>query len=132
MLETALRVEIRHLPSRLIAYFDESIEHTLGLVPRQAFERRLQQHYSHPLSADADPAWYGLRHAVFAIGSRLALCHGGGPMNYAAARRQSWPYFANAMAVLTNLVYMPSDITAVECILLMVRRKPIIHLCICD
>ncbi|KAH0842464.1 putative fungal specific transcription protein [Fonsecaea pedrosoi] len=104
---------------RLLAFFEDSIEHTLGLVPRQAFERRLQQHYSHPLPADSDPPWYSLRNTVFAVGSRIALCRGSGPMSYTTAQRQSWLYFENALAVLTNLLYMPSDITAVECTLLM-------------
>ncbi|KIW28929.1 uncharacterized protein PV07_04781 [Cladophialophora immunda] len=101
------------------AYFEESIEHTLGLVPRQAFESRLQQHYSQPASADADFTWYSLRNTVFAIGSRLALGRGGGPVSYAAAQGQSWLYFENALAVHTNLVYMYSDVSAIECILLM-------------
>lgn len=102
------------------AYFEESIEHTLGLVPRQAFERRLREHYSNPLPADADPTWYSLRNTVFAIGSRLALGRGGGPSHYTSAQRQSWLYFENALAAHTNLVYMPSDITAVECVTLMI------------
>lgn len=89
-------------------------------MPRQAFERRLQEHYSNPLPADADPTWYSLRNTVFAIGSRLALGRGGGPSHYAAAQRQSWLYFENALAAHTNLVYMPSDITAVECVTLMI------------
>ncbi|EXJ61496.1 uncharacterized protein A1O5_11812 [Cladophialophora psammophila CBS 110553] len=101
------------------AYFEESIEHTLGLVPRQAFECRLQQHYSQSEPVGADFAWYSLRNTVFAIGSRLVLGRGGGPVNYATAQRQSWLYFENALAVHTNLVYMPSNISAIECILLM-------------
>lgn len=102
------------------AFFEESIEHTLGLVPRQAFEARLEQHYGQHQPTDNDLTWYTLRNAVFAIGSRLSLCRGGRPSNYAAAQRESWLYFENALSVLTNLVFMPSDTTAVEAIVLMV------------
>lgn len=107
-------------PGLETAYFEESIEHTTGLVPRRAFETQLRDHYAHPKPPESDFSWYTLRNIVFAIGCRYAVSRGGRPANYIAAQRQSWGYFENALSVHTNLVYMPSDISAIEAIALMV------------
>ncbi|CRG86432.1 hypothetical protein PISL3812_03438 [Talaromyces islandicus] len=95
------------------AFFDESFEHSLGLVPRRAFEARLHQHYRHQLTQN-DLTWYALRNTVFAVGSRLVALPAGQPSTFAASEKLSWLYFENALSAHTNLVYMPSDISVVE------------------
>ncbi|KEF53908.1 uncharacterized protein A1O9_10310 [Exophiala aquamarina CBS 119918] len=98
------------------AFFEDSFEHKLGLVQRQKFETKRQSHQSTALS---DPGWYALRNAVYAIGSRLSLATDSHPSSYVVARDTSWAYFENALSVHTELLYMRTNSTAVEALLLM-------------
>ncbi|CVL13527.1 uncharacterized protein FPRN_12080 [Fusarium proliferatum] len=103
------------------AFFEESVEHAWGLVPRRAFEMRLEQHYKHPCPQiyDQNVSWYALRNIVFAIGSRLALSPTRLVPNLMDAQKQSWPFFENAFSVQVDLMYMPSGIINIEIFLLM-------------
>ncbi|OBS16750.1 hypothetical protein FPOA_12649, partial [Fusarium poae] len=103
------------------AFFDESIEHAWGLVPRRAFEMRLEQHYKSPRPQiyDQNVSWYALRNIVFAIGARLALSPTRLVPSLMDAQKQSWPFFENAFSVQVDLMYMPSGIINIEIFLLM-------------
>ncbi|KAK2682033.1 Zn(2)-C6 fungal-type DNA-binding domain [Fusarium oxysporum f. sp. vasinfectum] len=103
------------------AFFEESIEHAWGLVPRRAFEMRLEHHYKHscPQIYDQNVSWYALRNIVFAIGARLALSPTRLVPSLMDAQKQSWPFFENAFSVQVDLMYMPSGNINIEILLLM-------------
>lgn len=96
----------------------------MGLVQRGSFESRWKNAST---AASSDLGWYALRNAVYAIGSRIDLATDSSPSSYEAARDTSWAYFENALSVHTELLYMKSDSTVVEALVLMVgRSRPMI------
>lgn len=101
----------------LSAFFEESFEHRIGLVQRGRFESKMQ---FPPPAASSDLGWYALRNIVYAIGSRLVLAEDTLPSSYGVARDTSWAYFENALSVHVELLYMRTDSSAVEALLLMV------------
>jgi hypothetical protein len=97
----------------------------MGLVQRGHFE---SVRASSDRMTSSDPGWYALRNTVYAIGSRLALISEPLPASYLAARDTSWGYFENALSVHTELLYVRSDSTAVEALLLMVSELEMCNL----
>lgn len=112
----------------VLAFFEDSLEHALGLIPQQAFSSHLMRHYAQPQPAENDLGWYTIRNSVFALGSRLAWCQGGQSANYAVAQSQSWLYFENALSEVPNIVFMPTDMDAIEGLILMVSLSSFLPL----
>ncbi len=103
------------------AFFDESLEHALGLVPRMAFMNRLEIHYWQHQLDENDLNWYALRNTVFAIGSRLGIASFRLPQTLSAAQTQSWEYLENAVSVYVNLICMALHPETIEALVSMVR-----------
>lgn len=102
----------------LLAYFEASLDTVFGVVKRHKFESRLRAFHSGP-SKD-DQAWYALRNTVYAYGCKITLAgqlHAGA---FSQAQDRAWKYFENALSVHTELIYMHSDIDAIEALMAMV------------
>lgn len=110
-------VKIGCLPESFAAYFEDAQESAFGMIDRQGFEDRLRAH-SPPLTADDDPAWYALRHAVFATGARMVLSR---TSSFQVASEVSWALFGNAFSVHSELAYFKSSLMAIQALTVMVR-----------
>lgn len=102
----------------LTGYFDYSHDRVLGAVYRPEFETHLHLHFE-GLQPD-DLAHYALRNAIYAIGCRAAALMDNSA-KFADIQQLSLRYFQNALSVYTDLLYMPSGLTAVEALIAMVR-----------
>ena len=105
------------------AYFEGVIDSIFGVVCRINFENRLRTHYEQgcPWEGKEDPAWYALRNAVFATGSRQVLSTENKPRTFAEASTQSWKYFQNALSVYTELLLVKTGLMAVQALIVLVR-----------
>ncbi|KAF2812009.1 uncharacterized protein BDZ99DRAFT_560742 [Mytilinidion resinicola] len=103
------------------AYFEHTVEADIGTINRHAFEARLQAHMGRNeiSDPDEDPAWYALRNMVYAFGCRFVLCQKISRDAWAEAQNESWRFFENALLVHTELVYFPSNTSAIEALLVM-------------
>jgi hypothetical protein len=117
------------------AYFDQAPEAAYAVVCRSTFEARLRVHISHgaPSIADDDPAWYALRHVIYATGCRYLLSKQDHPASFVEAQRRAWQYFQNALSVHTDLLFVKTSILAVQALAAMVSsfylsRSPIYSL----
>lgn len=70
------------------------------------------------LQAD-DVASYALRNAIYAVGCRAAALTDKSA-KFTDIQQLSLRYFQNALSVYTDLLYMPSGLTAVEALIVMV------------
>jgi hypothetical protein len=86
-------------------------------VHRPDFETHLRLHFQ-GLHGD-DDAHYALRNAIYAVGCRAAAQLDESP-NFTETQQLSLKYFQNAFSVYTDLLYMPSGLTAVEALVVMV------------
>ncbi|KAJ0420293.1 hypothetical protein BJY00DRAFT_313232 [Aspergillus carlsbadensis] len=99
------------------AYFDASLETIFGVVNRKRFDARLQATLD---GTEPDTfAWYALRNTVYAGGCSVVLSRESGPEAFARAQAQSWAYFENALSVHTDLVYVRSDLLAIQALMAM-------------
>ncbi|BCS23676.1 fungal specific transcription factor domain-containing protein [Aspergillus puulaauensis] len=98
------------------SYFDYSHDRVLGAVYRPEFETHLHVHFE-GLQSD-DVAHYALRNAIYAIGCRAAALMDNSA-KFADIQQLSLRYFQNALSVYTDLLYMPSGLTAVEALIVM-------------
>ncbi|KAF4331794.1 Type I inositol 1 4 5-trisphosphate 5-phosphatase 2 [Fusarium beomiforme] len=89
------------------AFFEESLEHSMGLVQRPWFEARFEAHLANGARDSSDFAW--------------SMTRDGTPKSFVSSRERSWSFFENAMSVHTELLYTHTDSTAIEALLLMVR-----------
>jgi hypothetical protein len=110
-------------PSQLIsikpvAYFEECYDTIFGLVYRPAFESRLRQHLED--NFPDDPAWYAIRHVVYASGCRILLSKDPS-ITFMQVQQEAWKYFENSLSVHTELLCFPSGLPAVQALTLMVR-----------
>jgi len=105
------------------AYFDETDDSMFGTVCRASFESRLREQFSHgPISsADEDPAWYALRHVVYATGCRYLLSKEDRPGAFAEAYEGGWKFFQNALSVHTDLLFVNTSLLAVQALAAMVN-----------
>ena len=88
-----------------------------GLVHRPAFEARLRRHFED--NFPDDPAWYAIRHVVYASGCRILLSKDPSK-SFVEAQQEAWKYFENALAMHTELLCTPSGLPAVQALTLMV------------
>ncbi|OAL53490.1 hypothetical protein IQ07DRAFT_596528 [Pyrenochaeta sp. DS3sAY3a] len=99
------------------AYFDESLEATFCLVDRSSFETRLRNHFDNPIRMDDDPAWYGTRNTVYAIGCKI---HTFKSRSWSEAQEKSKTYFKNALAVEADLLHGGGPgLTSIQALFLM-------------
>ena len=101
------------------AYFEDSLEALYGVVYRPEFEALLKEHFSGTLSDNA--SWYALRNVVYATGCRTYLAKQN-PRSWTEAQRRSWPFFENALSVYVDLLYTPTNLSAVRALAAMVSK----------
>jgi hypothetical protein len=109
------------LTDRTAACFTHGLHVAFGLVDRHAFEQRLRAQLESQNFGIEDPAWYALRHTIYAHGCRIMLADGDYASTFAKARSQSRRYFENALSVFSQLVFMPNGIDSVHTLVMMVR-----------
>lgn len=105
------------------AYFEGSLNAALNTIHRETFETRLRLSMEFGAAVDNDPAWYALRNAVYAVGSRIVIHESSPNGNWVEAHTQSWRFLENALSVHTELAYCSSDVTAAQALLAMVSLK---------
>ncbi|OAG42910.1 hypothetical protein AYO21_02861 [Fonsecaea monophora] len=97
------------------AYFEESVEGSIGLVYRPQFENLLRAHFQqeHTPTVDQDPAWYALRYIIYAAGWRVQSWKKS-YADYHYARGPGWGYFQNALSVHSKLLYCRTSLMAIQ------------------
>jgi hypothetical protein len=64
-----------------------------------------------------------MRNAVFAVGCRASAAMNG-TKDFAEVRQKSLQFFFNALSVFTNLIFMPTGLSAVQALIVMVSPTP--------
>lgn len=127
--ESARTIKLCGLTSFLSAYFTSTYNAEFGVVQRQWFEGRLQSELESQ-TQDPDTAWYALKNAVLAVGSRLAVSRTNG---FEDACRTSWGFFENALSMHTQLLYEHTSLIGVQALIVMVlvlpNPFPIVKIC---
>jgi hypothetical protein len=100
----------------LIAYFEVSLDASLGILHRPWFEQQLSAHLAGTLD-DPGPTWHALRNVVFAAGCRIEMCKS---QPFQKAAKHAWGYFENALSVYARLLFFKTSITGVQVLTLMV------------
>lgn len=99
-----------------IAYFEKSYDRIFGLVYQPDFEARLKRHFE--TASDHDPSWYALRNAVYAEGCRN-VGSGDNLRDFSNIQSEAARYFENALSVVTDLLFTPNGIMAVQALAVM-------------
>ncbi|KAL4940597.1 fungal-specific transcription factor domain-containing protein [Aspergillus oleicola] len=99
------------------AYFNHRLECIFGLINRTKFEARLLATFDG--SQTDDFAWYALRNTVYAGGCKVMMTQDPAPDAFLGAQAQSWAYFENALSAHTDLVYVRSDLMAIQALMAM-------------
>ncbi|EXJ79926.1 hypothetical protein A1O3_08211 [Capronia epimyces CBS 606.96] len=97
------------------AYFDEALDSALGIVHRPWFEAQLRSYLDGSIN-DSDPAWYALRNAIYASGSRVELSK---TKTFLEANQTAWGWFENALAAHTEILYFRTSILGVQALTVM-------------
>jgi hypothetical protein len=113
-------ITIYHTDQACTAYFEHSFDVVLGVVDRPAFESRLHSHLESKTTSHDDPAWYALRHTVYASGCRIVLSKLSPSTPFAEAQERAWQFFENALSVHTELLYCTTGLLAVQALAAMV------------
>ena len=113
-----IHVSLVKIANSCLAYFNGSLDTVFGVVNRQEFEKRLHAHFNEPPKDDSP--WYALRNTVYASGCKIIFARQTQPCTFADAQKQAWKYFENALSVHTELIYMHSDLLAIEALMAMV------------
>jgi hypothetical protein len=108
---------------RYVAYFEVSLDASLGILHRPWFEQQLAAHYA-GLLCDSGPTWHALRNVVFAAGCRIELCKS---KSFQEAARHAWGYFENALSVYARLLFYKTSITGAQVLTLMVRLRKTLY-----
>ena len=90
-------------------------------MSRHHFEARLRRHYAQNNMIDDDPAWYALRHTVYASGYRLKMSSMPYSNTSEEIQGKAWRYFEKAMSVHNELLYCSTGLMAVQALTAMVR-----------
>ncbi|KEF51074.1 uncharacterized protein A1O9_12856 [Exophiala aquamarina CBS 119918] len=104
------------------AYFEEDCDSTYGILHQPTFENLLRAHFkgSGSSNAEPDPAWYAVRHVVYAAGCRIVDTRASAQAaRYSLASSRSWKYFENALSVHTDLLYCHTSLMAVQALVMM-------------
>ncbi|KAJ5772296.1 fungal-specific transcription factor domain-containing protein [Penicillium odoratum] len=99
-------------------YFENSQDSVFGVVIRSDFESRLRVHFQDPNRPDEDVAWYALRNAVYAVGCRAAASMDR-TREFAEIQSESMRFFHNAFSVLSELLFMPGGLIAIQALIVM-------------
>jgi hypothetical protein len=102
--------------NNFIAYFEVSLDASLGILHRPWFEQQLSAHLAGTLD-DPGPTWHALRNVVFAAGCRIEMCKS---KSFQEAAKHAWGYFENALSVYARLLFFKTSITGVQVLTLMV------------
>lgn len=115
------------LNSHMTAYFDNCYDAVFGALNRPDFEGLLRSHFQrgHCSPEDDDPSFLALRNVVYAAGFRSILAKDPS-VSFADAQIQAWRYFENALSVLGDVLFNPTDLTAVRALVLMVRLSTLL------
>lgn len=100
-------------------FFEGSPDALFGIILRSEFENRLRETFERGPSVVDDPAWYALRHTVYATGCRIALSVNDTPVSFNEARKQAWRLYENALAVHTDLLYGKTDLPVIQALVFM-------------
>ncbi|KAH7020059.1 fungal-specific transcription factor domain-containing protein, partial [Ilyonectria destructans] len=100
------------------AYFQQA-ESVFPVINRPSFESRLRQTFNQGEKSDDDPAWYALRHIIYAAGKRQLLNNDPQEHTFSHIQEQCWPYFENAMSVYTELLFAEVSIMGVQALIAM-------------
>jgi hypothetical protein len=111
-----------------VAYFEVSLDASLGILHRPWFEQQLAAHYA-GLLCDSGPTWHALRNVVFAAGCRIELCKS---KSFQEAARHAWGYFENALSVYARLLFYKTSITGVQVLTLMVSLPNSLYFLLAD
>lgn len=87
---------------------------TISLFPildRRVFEDRLHLYFQDPTRIDIP--WSALLNTVLASGCRVVLS-AETPDAFERSGREGWDYFQNAVDLIAQLLYKPSNITVVQ------------------
>lgn len=106
----------------LIGFFEECLEIPCVPVQREIFNSYLRAFFKNHQRQSENPAWYALRHVIYAFGARIVHYSKPSENAWIEAQRISWRYFENALSVHTQLIYCCSQLQAVESLLLMVKN----------
>ena len=106
----------------MVAYFDVSLDASLGILHRPWFEQQLAAHLAGVLY-DQGPTWHALRNVVFAAGCRIEMCKS---TSFKDATKHAWGYFENALSVYARLLFFKTSITGVQVLTLMVSLSRIV------
>ncbi|KAJ5756900.1 fungal-specific transcription factor domain-containing protein [Penicillium nucicola] len=116
--ERCLEPEVEKAWTYVTAYFENSQDSVLSVVLRSDFETRLRVHFQNASRPDEDVAWYALRNAVYAVGLRTAASING-TGEFAEVQSESLRFFHNSFSVLSDLLFMPSGLMAVQALIVM-------------
>lgn len=97
------------------------------VINRPVFEARLRGTFNKDETSVDDPAWYALRNTVYAAGKRQLLNNSPAQLSFSHIQSKCWPYFENAMAVYSEILFSRVEILGVQALIAMVR-KAIFHL----
>lgn len=101
------------------AFFQHTIEASIGIFDRSWFEGKLQDHFTRR-PPDNDSSWYALRNTVYAFGCRIHLNKTG---SYTQAVEASLVFFRNALFVELDLLHRHSSKMSVQALALMVSLR---------
>jgi hypothetical protein len=104
-----------------VAYFEVSLDASLGILNRPWFEQQLAAHLAGTLD-DRDSTWYAIRNVVFAAGCRIEMCKS---QSFQEAAEHAWGYFENALSVYARLLFFKTSITGVQTLTLMVSLSEV-------
>ncbi|KAJ0418340.1 fungal-specific transcription factor domain-containing protein [Aspergillus carlsbadensis] len=115
------------------SYFDHSHDSMLGIICRAQFESQLQLHFQGQESDDVGR--YALRNAVYAVGCRVAAVKDK-TETFEDTVEISLQYFHNALSVYSDLLLLPSGLTAIHALIVMTSyvellRGPAIEYMLC-
>ncbi|KAH7013830.1 fungal-specific transcription factor domain-containing protein [Ilyonectria destructans] len=101
------------------AYFDNCLDAVFEITDRREFENRLSAHFKGDPNSTSNKSWYALRNIIYASGCRFSLSEASSRTAFTESRTQSWKYFENALSVHTDLLYVNTDLTSIQALLLM-------------
>ncbi|KAH8672346.1 hypothetical protein BGZ61DRAFT_307401, partial [Ilyonectria robusta] len=100
------------------AYFQQA-DSVFRVINRPVFEARLRGTFNKDETSVDDPAWYALRNTVYAAGKRQLLNNSPAQLSFSHIQSKCWPYFENAMAVYSEILFSRVEILGVQALIAM-------------